>query len=110
MEAFDNFIATNHKGSSSEDEKISREWLTFREIIRRDPGDTQAHNKHVNNLRTALLKEEVSKHMGSMGNDKLEREEQSREIEIDKNALLTISRNLKRNVLRHTKDPLNMLH
>lgn len=30
-------------------------------------------------------------------------------IEIDKNKIMSISRDLKRNVLRHTQDPLNLL-
>ena len=85
------------------------QWNTFKEIIQKAPTDTQGHNKHVNQLRNALLKEEVSRHMGKMGDEGMQKEFNHKDIEIDKNALLSISRDLKRNVLRHTKDPLNLL-
>ena len=109
MTAFDKFITDNHRGADMQDIRILGEWGTFKAMIQKAPADTQGHNKHVNALRNALLKEEVSKHLGTMDKAVVEKDDNEKTIEIDKNKLLQISRELKRNVLRHTKDPLNLL-
>jgi hypothetical protein len=109
LSAFDQFVTANHKGVDPQDRRIVSEWTTFKEIIDKSPGDTQSHNKHVSALRNKLLKEEVSKHLVKMGAADMERHINSKTIDIDKNKLLALCRDLKRQVLRNTKDPLHLL-
>ena len=92
LNAFETFVSQNHPGPEPQDRRIVSEWDNLKQLIKQAPTDTQAHNKHINALRSAMLKEEVSRHLGKMGEEQMEKETDSKKIEIDKGVLLSISR------------------
>ena len=74
MTVFDQFVNTHHNGTAPHDHKINSEWKTFKKLIENAPADTHAHNQHVNTLRQNLLKEEVSKQLGKVGSEAIEKQ------------------------------------
>jgi hypothetical protein len=109
VNAFNVFILENHKGNDPEDERIKREWEKFKGVIEENPANTDEHNRYVLALRNALLKEEVSKNKSSERTGEYRPKEIRPKILIDKAKLMVLSKDLKRAVLRNTKDPLDML-
>jgi hypothetical protein len=78
-------------------------------VIEASPADVDSHNKYVVALRNTLLREDVSK--GKRGNFTFATaaKDNRPKIAIDKARLLAICKDLKRAVLRSTKDPLELL-
>jgi hypothetical protein len=78
-------------------------------VIEANPGDVDSHNKYVMALRNTLLREDVSKSKRGGFTFATAAKENRVKIAIDKPRLLAICKDLKRAVLRNTKDPLELL-
>ncbi len=78
-------------------------------MIETSPADIDSHNKYVVALRNNLLREDAAKNKRGGFVFAPTAKENRVKIIIDKTRLLAICKDLKRAVLRNTKDPLDLL-
>ena len=105
--AFHDFVQTSHSSADPQDVRVKQEWLALKAVMEKSPGEPEGHKKYVIELRDKLLKEEISRNPGNKGH-RLAGNKAAAKIEINKQKLVALSKDLKRLVLRNTQDHLHL--